>query len=153
MKSLESFMLFSRATGSFKIVLLSWLTWNCNPNFFFIGVQFTNIQNNPQCPSPIHSHPPPSSPSNTPSSFPRVSSLYVLSHICFSFCYRVESGGLSQEPRRAEEKNTFPPLLYLLIFCFKEKESRRNSLAQGMETISQKGLWLVCDPMVHLHQV
>ena len=47
--------------------------------FFFIGVQFTNIQNNPQCPSPIHSHPPPSSPSTTPSSFPRVSSLYVLS--------------------------------------------------------------------------
>ena len=46
---------------------------------FFIGVQFTNIQNNPQCPSPIHSHPPPSSPSTTPSSFPRVSSLYVLS--------------------------------------------------------------------------
>ena len=25
-------------------------------NLFFIGVQFTNIQNNPQCPSPIHSH-------------------------------------------------------------------------------------------------
>ena len=48
-------------------------------NLFFIGVQFTNIQNNPQCPSPIHSHPPPSSPSTTPSSFPRVSSLYVLS--------------------------------------------------------------------------
>ena len=50
-------------------------------NFFlyFIGVQFTNIQNNTQCPSPIHSHPPPSSPSTTPSSFPRVSSLYVLS--------------------------------------------------------------------------
>ena len=48
-------------------------------NLFFIGVQFTNIQNNTQCPSPIHSHPPPSSPSNTPSSFPRVSSLYVLS--------------------------------------------------------------------------
>ena len=48
-------------------------------NLFFIGVQFTNIQNNPQCPSPIHSHPPLSSPSTTPSSFPRVSSLYVLS--------------------------------------------------------------------------
>ena len=48
-------------------------------NLFFIGVQFTNIQNNTQCPSPIHSHPPPSSPSTTPSSFPRVSSLYVLS--------------------------------------------------------------------------
>ena len=25
-------------------------------NLFFIGVQFTNIQNNPQFPSPIHSH-------------------------------------------------------------------------------------------------
>ena len=48
-------------------------------NLFFIGVQFTNIQNNPQCPSPIHSHPLPSSPSTTPSSFSRVSSLYVLS--------------------------------------------------------------------------
>ena len=35
-------------------------------NLFFIGVQFTNIQNNPQCPSPIHSHPPSSSPSTTP---------------------------------------------------------------------------------------
>ena len=33
----------------------------------------------PQCPSPIHSHPPPFSPSTTPSSFPRVRSLYVLS--------------------------------------------------------------------------
>ena len=52
---------------------------------FFIGVQFTNIQNNPQCPSPIHSHPPPSSPSTTPSSFPRVSSLYVLSPFLILF--------------------------------------------------------------------
>ena len=33
----------------------------------------------PQWPSPIHPHPPPSSPSTTPSSFPRVRSLYVLS--------------------------------------------------------------------------
>ena len=33
----------------------------------------------PQCPSPIHPHPPPTSPSITPSSFPRVRSLYVLS--------------------------------------------------------------------------
>ena len=33
----------------------------------------------PQCPSPIHTHPPPTSPSITPSSFPRVRSLYVLS--------------------------------------------------------------------------
>ena len=33
----------------------------------------------PQCPSPIHRHPPLSSPSTTPSSFPRVRSLYVLS--------------------------------------------------------------------------
>ena len=32
----------------------------------------------PQCPSPIHPHPP-SSPSTTPSSFPRVRSLHVLS--------------------------------------------------------------------------
>ena len=57
-------------------------------NLFFIGVQFTNIQNNtqcssrqvpPQCPSPIHPHPPPSSPSTSPSSFPRVRSVHVLS--------------------------------------------------------------------------
>ena len=57
-------------------------------NLFFIGVQFTNIQNNtsahpvkcpPQCLSPIHPHSLPSSPSTTPSSFPRVRSLYVLS--------------------------------------------------------------------------
>ncbi|CAD7670962.1 unnamed protein product [Nyctereutes procyonoides] len=33
----------------------------------------------PQCPSPIHPHPPPSSPSTTPSSFPRVRSLYKCS--------------------------------------------------------------------------
>ena len=33
----------------------------------------------PQCPSRIHPHPPPSSPSTTPSSFPRVRSLHVLS--------------------------------------------------------------------------
>ena len=33
----------------------------------------------PQCPSPIHPHLLPSSPSTTPSSFPRVRSLYVLS--------------------------------------------------------------------------
>ena len=53
-------------------------------NLFFIGFQFANIQNNtqcssrivpPQCPSPIHPHSPPSSPSTTPSSFPRVRSL------------------------------------------------------------------------------
>ena len=48
-------------------------------NLFFIGVQFTNIQNNPQCPSPIHSHPSPFSPSKTPSSFPRV----ICSHLYF----------------------------------------------------------------------
>ncbi|XP_038296041.1 RNA/RNP complex-1-interacting phosphatase homolog isoform X2 [Canis lupus familiaris] len=56
-------------------------------NLFFIGVQFANIQNNTQCSSrqvppsvPVtHSpHPPPSSPSTTPSSFPRVRSLYKL---------------------------------------------------------------------------
>ena len=33
----------------------------------------------PQCPSPLHPHTPPASPSTTPSSFPRVSSLCVLS--------------------------------------------------------------------------
>ena len=52
--------------------------------FIFIGVQFANIQNNTQCSSrqvppsvPVtHSpHRPPSSPSTTPSSFPRVRSL------------------------------------------------------------------------------
>ena len=57
-------------------------------NLFFIGVQLTNIQNNTQCSSrqvspsvPVtHSPPPPtSSPYSTPSSFPRVSSLYDLS--------------------------------------------------------------------------
>ncbi|CAD7672606.1 unnamed protein product [Nyctereutes procyonoides] len=32
----------------------------------------------PQCPSPIHPHPPPSSSSTTPSSFPRVRSLYIV---------------------------------------------------------------------------
>ena len=52
-------------------------------NLFFIGVQFANIQNNTQCsPSvPItHSpHPLSSSPSTSPTSFPRVGSLYVLS--------------------------------------------------------------------------
>ena len=57
-------------------------------NLFFIGVQFANIQNNTQCSShqvtpsvPVtHSpHCPPSSPSTTPSLFPRVSSLFVLS--------------------------------------------------------------------------
>ena len=61
--------------GTFPDILFFFLFFN----LFFVGVQFTNIQNNPQCPSPIHSHPPPSSPSTTPSSFPRVSSLYVLS--------------------------------------------------------------------------
>ena len=58
------------------------------PNLFFIGVQLTNIQNNTQCSSrqvspsvPVtHSpHSSSSSPSSTPSSFPRVSSLYDLS--------------------------------------------------------------------------
>ena len=57
-------------------------------NLFLIGVQLTYIQNNTQCSScqvspsvPVtHSPPPPpSSPSSTPSSFPRVSSLYDLS--------------------------------------------------------------------------
>ena len=57
-------------------------------NKFFIGVQFANIQNNTQglsrqVPPPVpitHSpYPPPSSPSTTPSSFPSVRSLYVLS--------------------------------------------------------------------------
>ena len=52
-------------------------------NLFFIGVQFANIQNNTQCSSrqvppsvPVTNSPPPSSsPSTTPSSFPRVRSL------------------------------------------------------------------------------
>ena len=57
-------------------------------NLFFIDVQFANLQNNTQCSShqvppsvPVtHSPPPPpSSPSTTPSSIPRVRSLYVLS--------------------------------------------------------------------------
>ena len=39
----------------------------------------------PQCPSPTHPHPPPSSPSTTPSSFPRVRSLYVLSPFLIFF--------------------------------------------------------------------
>ena len=37
------------------------------------------IKCSPQCPSPSHPHPLPTSPSTTPSSFPRVRSLYVLS--------------------------------------------------------------------------
>ena len=53
-------------------------------NLFFIGVQFANISNNTQCSShqvstsvPVTQspQPPPSSPSTTPSSFPRVRSL------------------------------------------------------------------------------
>ena len=66
------------------ILFVCWLVGFFLINLFCFGVPFTNIQNNTQCssrqcPSPIHPHPPPSSPSTTHSSFPRVKSLYVLS--------------------------------------------------------------------------
>ena len=59
-----------------KIFFCCWILFFFN--LFFIGVQFTNIQNNTQCPSPIHSHPPPSSPSTTLVRFPELA--------VFTFC-------------------------------------------------------------------